>query len=508
MSTLTQLFTSIANSIRAKKGTQALIQAEDFPTEIADLPLGKLTNEQYADANRDLNNILSGLLLPSEYQQVEYLESSGTQYIDIGRVPNNTDIIEQKFQSKGSGDSSTISWYGSMPSSSSATPRISMGATSSTRFIGVNQTANISDGKTDLTYLKWQVIGVRNYLVTQDDETFEKTAPQGSAYNPTIQLTSYLFARHGNSGVQAHDGLGTKIYFHREYLANGTLQLNLIPCYRKSDDEPGMYDTVSGTFLTNLGTGTFVVGDDVDPLNIKIQNVLNDKLINAKTEDIRTGKTILGILGSLNVNMTDAEYVEGIDTTNEILGLDSSYTRIEYIESTGSQYIDLDYIEGSTTDFVMKLATTNENPSSIKRIMGGYTSSNRFELALAHTENGLFLNYSNAPVYTEYVPEVNVPFEIKKIGTKLIAPNGEINLTSNTFSSGKSSYLFASNRTSTEKFIGRIYYCKLYENNEVIRSLIPCIRNSDDEIGMYDLATGRFFTNSGTSTFIAGPVIN
>lgn len=40
MSTLTQLFTSIANAIRAKKGTQALIEAEDFPNEIDTIQTG------------------------------------------------------------------------------------------------------------------------------------------------------------------------------------------------------------------------------------------------------------------------------------------------------------------------------------------------------------------------------------------------------------------------------------------------------------------------------------
>lgn len=39
--------------------------------------------------------------------------------------------------------------------------------------------------------------------------------------------------------------------------------LDLIPCYRKSDNEIGMYDTVSQTFYTNQGTGTFTKGDDV-----------------------------------------------------------------------------------------------------------------------------------------------------------------------------------------------------------------------------------------------------
>ena len=44
---------------------------------------------------------------------------------------------------------------------------------------------------------------------------------------------------------------------------NDTLLGNFIPCYRKSDNEIGMFDTVSQTFYTNQGTGTFLKGDDV-----------------------------------------------------------------------------------------------------------------------------------------------------------------------------------------------------------------------------------------------------
>ena len=58
--TLTQLFTNIANAIRAKKGTSETIKAENFPIEIADISTGNLSDEEYAEANTDLDNILQG----------------------------------------------------------------------------------------------------------------------------------------------------------------------------------------------------------------------------------------------------------------------------------------------------------------------------------------------------------------------------------------------------------------------------------------------------------------
>jgi len=39
---------------------------------------------------------------------------------------------------------------------------------------------------------------------------------------------------------------------------------NLVPCYHKTDNVAGMYDLATSTFLTNNGTGTFIVGPDVN----------------------------------------------------------------------------------------------------------------------------------------------------------------------------------------------------------------------------------------------------
>lgn len=44
---------------------------------------------------------------------------------------------------------------------------------------------------------------------------------------------------------------------------DGTIVADLVPCYRKADGEIGMYDIVSNTFFTNVGTGTFTKGGNV-----------------------------------------------------------------------------------------------------------------------------------------------------------------------------------------------------------------------------------------------------
>ena len=79
----------------------------------------------------------------------------------------------------------------------------------------------------------------------------------------------YLFTFNSTGSASKTKAQDIRIYkYSVEY--DGDLIQNLIPCYRKSDNEPGMYDTVSKTFFTNSGTGTFLVGNDVNYSNTNL----------------------------------------------------------------------------------------------------------------------------------------------------------------------------------------------------------------------------------------------
>lgn len=93
--TLIQLFTAIANAIRAKTGSSEQILAENFPTEIADITTGNLSDEEYQEADNDLNEILEGTevtkIFPPDWSQIGYEDTPQSVIDDFNYSKNIKD---------------------------------------------------------------------------------------------------------------------------------------------------------------------------------------------------------------------------------------------------------------------------------------------------------------------------------------------------------------------------------------------------------------------------------
>ena len=102
----------------------------------------------------------------------------------------------------------------------------------------------------------------------------------------------------------------------------------------------------------------------------------------------------------------------------------------------------------------------------------------------------IFNDENNNTYYDGVLKGTDVKFDLPSQSTKTI----------NIFATGGGG--------DTSRIAGRIYNCKIYDKSTtpktLVRDFIPCYRNSDNEIGLYDLVNDMFYTNSGTGTFIAG----
>ncbi len=198
-------------------------------------------------------------LLPAEYQQVEYLESSGTQYIDTGIKPNNKTKLSIYVEPTNIPE--TSSWFGAR-NANSATEGIAFllwQVGDSFRFDYNNQkqtSVRIENNKKISVLWDRNNIYIDNNLVSTFNET-EFECPV------TLILCSSKNNRVDGISVN-EDNVDTRMSKLKIYNCsiwnNDVLVRKYIPCYKNSDKKLGLYDTVEGKFYTNKGTGAFGYG--------------------------------------------------------------------------------------------------------------------------------------------------------------------------------------------------------------------------------------------------------
>lgn len=187
--------------------------------------------------------------------------------------------------------------------------------------------------------------------------------------------------------------------------------------------------------------------------------------------------------------------------------LPNEYQEVEYIESTGSQYIDTQYQMTSATKVELKVTITNPIASSLaigcwdtnlNGFLFGIDADGQFRFAYANGGwNGESVTYdSNQHII--YVDGTNAKLDGV---VKATAGNKAITTTSNIY------LLWIGSYQKLNKAAARIYYCKIYNNDILIREFIPCYRKLDNTAGLYDLANGVFYANQGTGVFLMGEAV-
>jgi len=192
--------------------------------------------------------------LPSAYQEVEYLKSSGTQYIDTGITTTNINSFLVDYQVTDL-DSMSSTIYGGRQSGNSGSMQSNqlhyVKSTQTIQFaFGNSGTATYSsDVERHVAYTNKNKLYIDNELVYTVD-----------LVDITYRNNIYLFATN-NAGTASFFS-NAKIYLFNLY-NNDTLVRHMIPCYRKSDNVRGMYDLVENKFYVNKGTGTFEIGSEI-----------------------------------------------------------------------------------------------------------------------------------------------------------------------------------------------------------------------------------------------------
>lgn len=426
-------------------------------------------------------NIAKRQELPQEYQEVEYIESTGTQYINTGVNASSdlsTDIVYMDTSATG-----TNYVLGAVESGTPSTILYAIGGGSTSidsTFNGETYTHPITRTQNEKYNIKLNVSysetsGFRLYSEVQDltsDNNY--SGYTGYCIRDLFAAQDiYVFAFNSSS---IHNGM--RLYSLRFWKANNLIR-DFVPCYRKSDEKPGLYDLVYNQFYPSAVSNDFIAGEEItSTTSNRIEE--NNYSINTK--------------------------------------LPSQYQEVEWISTTeGGAYIDTGVIPDNTFGFKVKL--TSQDKSTDRAIVGARASSS--------TNSRCWVGYLSNKIYygwnTVYPAAANRPsansdgydvIEVNYRNNRKFIVNGATisNSTFATLTSFNNVSFCLMGRNNGGTCSGReqtMKYAIFTRGENIINYFIPCYRTTDSVAGLYDIINNVFYTNSAaTGTLSCGPDVN
>ena len=273
-----------------------------------------------------------------------------------------------------------------------------------------------------------------NFMATSRGTTYSQTSnvlartigTSAPVGSPNISIS--IFAQNNTSWLSKAKLYSCKIY------KDTTLVRDFIPAKRVSDGMCGLWDKVNYKFYTDINGNNFKAGAE---------------------------KTAIAAIG----------------------------TPIEYIESTGTQYIETGISAKNITKAVIDFQYITVDSSRENQMMSVWVDdSNHMQCGLTGTTflTGRGTTFSQTSNMTARTTGTSVP-----VGNPdMLIP------------------LFAQRASAVDRWsIAKLYSCKMYNNSTIVRDFIPAKRISDNEYGLWDKVTKEFYSNAGTGTFTAGPAI-
>lgn len=177
----------------------------------------------------------------------------------------------------------------------------------------------------------------------------------------------------------------------------------------------------------------------------------------------------------------------------------SNYQTVEYIESTGSQWIQLPIKITDYPTLEMRLSYTKSN--------GTYQCNGYHEgPQITQTPSGTWSNYTATNIVITNGQWYNTKLIIDETSAYLYVDDVLVSTTTRR-NNNFDIMLFAapqySSGTATLFSNERVSYAKITTNETKIE-LWPCYRKSDGVAGMYDSIGKLFYTSVGTTPFLYG----
>lgn len=413
-------------------------------------------------------------LVPDEYQQVDYIQTSGGEYLSTGVT-------------------GTARWEFDIQFTNPTTRQLMGYGGTGAEYWGIaNASGNAGGGKYGLA--SWSYI---NIDAGNRDNIVHNYGENGKYYldvngsSISLGVTNVTSKEYGlfNLGSASGDyDVKAKLY-RLKAIQGGELVRDFIPCYRKSDGVVGLYDRVNDKFYTNSGSGSFTYGSDI--------------YVTADTSVLVPDNHKIYANWSLNT------YTVTYNTNNGTL-LPSGYTPVEYVQASGGQYINTGYNPNYYTNVVYDFEYVSGDSNRWIPILGQRVNdtSGMFAFWVNSSSYSMAVNYGTVDSST--ISNTNgFGRHIYSNNNNKFYLDGTLvqTISTDNFSSSYPLYIFALNSTDqvaeARNLNGKVYHLRIYDDGILVRNFIPA-KNSNGTVGFYDSVNGIFYTNSGTETFGVG----
>lgn len=382
-----------------------------------------------------------GSVLPEGYIQLSYIQSSGTQYVDTGFKPNQDTRVVMDFELLSVTGQYADPIFGVRTSASAAGYYFWASGTA----VATEQYQsgyNNSSTYPAVTRVGRHTVNKNKNVTTVDGVTTE------AAYAAFTTAWNMLLFQSYNNGNLYGQTTHMRLYSCQIY-DNGQLIRDYIPCIDPSG-AAGLYDIVNGAFYGNAGSGSFLSAP------------------------------------------VPADLPDG-------------YTQVEYIQSSGTQYIDTGFKPNQDTRVVVDIQPTYAETYGY---FGGRTASTNSSFTLWMISPDIRADYGSTRISQDVA---NLTARVTIDYNKNVCTYGSYTIehTSKTFSSSANLVLLSVNTNGSidERMLPcKLYSCQIYDDGDMIRDYIPCI-NAENAAGLYDTVGKQFYGNAGTGAFTAGPEV-
>ena len=425
--------------------------------------------------------------LPAAATRVEYLESSGTQWLNSGVNLSSNDTVAVDYANPATFLTKSVDLFGVHKYGMTARYVFSYDSSSGTTtmlFHRANGTQGATSTATDVTATPGtrQTVTMKigpgtSSIVSASGETlFSKTLTSQTVKQDATAPLAIFACNSSQNGIMALSA--AKIYAFRIYDENNALRLDLVPC--TVGGTPAMFDRVTQGYLYNDGTGDFATGAAIaTPL----------------------------LVAASSATASTADYGE-------------PDAWLDYVEATGTQSV---LLGGCTVGPDYRLVAEYAYPDPIAKknnclfgvykqgATAGFYYGNNDLVAFSFWRGTGAVNASTATGVSATPGErQTVVMDLGSGASSIYAADGHTVWSGSlngslTADSTSAISLFTATGTTGYESAAKIHSFRIYDGTGALaHHFLPCLKG--DAAVLYDKQTGRTFFPQG-GALVAGPVL-